>query len=470
MKVPVPLVGPSNTARVISQSAERTVNLYLELSLGNPRVPVALIGTPGLSLFLSPDAPMRGWHLLDGRLFIVFGTGIYDCDSLGALTLLASLSSSSGYVHCSDNAGKVVFGDGTGFFVLNLDTNTLTQVSADGDPLIGTYSQYIDGYTLYLIRDSGRWYNSSLNDPETVDGLAFEEAEGDPDDAVNLVVSNREVIVIGVRSTEYFTPSGDTDIPFARIDGGFIEAGCSEPRTVVEMDSSVFWVGQDDDGIGIVRRLAGYRGERISNNAVEKAIAESTGELTAYAYQEEGHTFYCLNTDNTTWCYDASLPGQIWHERAWTNPATGFFERQRQSQHIYAFGRHLVSDYETGDIYTQSLDVYADNGLPLVAMRRFQGKNEPGRESTHNSLEILMETGVGLDGTGQGSAPVCMLRFSNDSGRKWSQELRRSIGAVGNTLARVVFRRLGRSRQRIYELKISDPVRRYLTAAIEDVS
>ena len=70
-----------------------------------------------------------------------------------------------------------------------------------------------------------------------------------------------------------------------------------------------------------------------------------------------------------------------------------------------------------------------------------------------------MEAGVGLDGSGQGSAPKAILQWSNDWGHTWSNEHWARVGEIGSRFTRLIWRRLGNSRDRIYRVRIVDPVR-----------
>jgi hypothetical protein len=54
------------------------------------------------------------------------------------------------------------------------------------------------------------------------------------------------------------------------------------------------------------------------------------------------------------------------------------------------------------------------------------------------------------------STPQVVLRFSDDGGHTWSNEKYSTLGRVGEYLKRVIFRRLGTSRDRVYELTYSD--------------
>ena len=50
-----------------------------------------------------------------------------------------------------------------------------------------------------------------------------------------------------------------------------------------------------------------------------------------------------------------------------------------------------------------------------------------------------------------------MIRWSDDGGHTWSREHWTSAGKQGNYRARVILRRCGRSRDRIWEVVVSDP-------------
>jgi hypothetical protein len=83
----------------------------------------------------------------------------------------------------------------------------------------------------------------------------------------------------------------------------------------------------------------------------------------------------------------------------------------------------------------------------------------------HQEIQLDVESGVGLDGTQQGTNPQAMLQFSDDGGHTWSNEKWTSMGLIGQTKLRAIWRRLGSSRDRVYRIKISDPVKVVLIGA-----
>jgi hypothetical protein len=68
-----------------------------------------------------------------------------------------------------------------------------------------------------------------------------------------------------------------------------------------------------------------------------------------------------------------------------------------------------------------------------------------------------METGVGTV-SGQGVDPVVMMRVSRDGGHTWSNERTAGLGRLGEYTQRVFWNQLGRARDMVFEVRISDPV------------
>jgi hypothetical protein len=468
-RIQIGLVGPSSHTIQDHQSA-RTLNMYPEVNDADAKAPVALHSCPGLDLYADVSdyvlgAQIRGMHRMGERLFIQAANAITEVRGQIDFYQYASLSTFKGRVGMSDNAGKVIVGDGTGFYVLDPNTPfTAPPVLSSGDQILGTFSGFIDSRTIYVERDTGKFYYSALNDPTTVDGLNFATAEGDPDPIIALVIANREMIFLGPHSVEYWAPTGDADNPFQRISGGFSAHGCAARWSAQLFENSAVFVGQSDDGHGFVWRCgaAGSPPQRISSHAVDHDLTAALKNydhelITAYTYVERGHAFYVLNLPNgKTWAYD-SITG-LWHERAHLNPHTGLFERGRPDVHAFWQGVHYVGVYDDAALYVQSRAIYANGGTPLVRLRETPHIHAQGRWMRFNSLTVDMEVGVGLDGAGQGGDPQLMLQYSDDGGHTWSNEITRSIGRIGATKTQVRFGPLGRSRDRVFRLSVSDPV------------
>jgi hypothetical protein len=94
-------------------------------------------------------------------------------------------------------------------------------------------------------------------------------------------------------------------------------------------------------------------------------------------------------------------------------------------------------------------------------IRRLRQSPHLGQEQQwvfFSSFQLDLEAGVGLT-TGQGSDPQVMLQWSDDGGHTWSNEHWTSAGALGAYRRRAIWRQLGRSRDRVWRVVISDPVK-----------
>lgn len=460
--VPVPLIGPSQTGPLAQVASQQTVNWYL-VKPEREGDPWTLRGTPGLTLLGTLErTPIRGWHVHDGRLFAVAGARVYEVYSDGTSRDWGKINSVRDRVGMASSLNVIVIGDGAGYYALDLGAGT---VSAITDAPRGRFPVFFNQRILYQ-GENGQVFYSELNDPTNIPGLNFFTAESLPDEIVAVTTTEDQIWLHGVDSTETWYDSGDVDNPFQRIGGGVVYSGCGHPFTALRLDNSVWWVEKDKEGAGIVRRSQGFTPVRVSTSDIERFVSDSE-EITAYSYQEGGHSFYVLNSEIGTRAYD--LKTQEWHERAWLNRETGEQERQRQEFHAFVYGAHLVGDYESGKVYRQGLDLYTDAGQEIRRVRRSAHMAKSGQFITVGELWLDFATGVGLDGSGQGTDPLVMVRAAPE-GVSFGLERTESLGAIGETDAQVRFFDFGTGRKWVFEVSVSDPVFTALSGAVARIS
>ena len=457
-------IGPSYTFQSINFDCQRCINMYPELNelgTGKDKEVAALVSTPGLTRRVTlPTYPVRGiWTASNGEVYAVGGNKLYQLYSSWVATELGSLNTSTGRVSMADNGIQVIIVDGTDGYYYNMSTDTFAKIT-DPDFKPADLVTFMDGY--FLLNESGtkNFFWSGLYDV-TFDALDSAAVEGKPDNLLGLVAMNQSIYLFGSQSTEVFYNSGEADQPFQRNQGAVNDIGCAAVHTIQQMGTSLFWVGGDPSGSGIVYQMIGFQPKRISTYAIEQIIREigvtNLASAKAWCYQQGGHQFYCLNlpTHNATFVYDASTG--LWHERAYLN--TLALERSRADCHAEGFGYSIVGDYDNGKIYTQDLGVYTEDGVALVRERTAPHLSSEDVFIRHSSFQLDMEVGVGLSGTGQGTDPLAILTFSNDGGHSWSNEKFRSIGKAGEYRTRVIWNRLGVARDRVYRIRITDPVK-----------
>lgn len=469
-RVAFPFVGPAYSARSSNFDAQRCVNLYPELSgSGTSKSVAMLIGTPGLLLWSTlTGSTVRGLlRFDDNTLIAIVGSNVYRLDRSGTATNIGSVTAGVTPVSMASNGSVVMVGTGgTDGYFIDPAAGTTTPI-ADPDFTGAGNISYIDGYFLWNVPGTQKFQISRILST-AIEPLDFASAEGAPDKIIASIVDHREVWLPGENSTEVFFNSGNADFPFERIQGAFLETGCIAPNSIAKLDNSIVWLARDDRGHGTVVRAAGYTPQVISTRAVEYAIAKyaAIDDAIGFTYSQEGHLFYVLTfpTGNATWVYDSST--QEWHERAWRN-TDGSYNRIRANCQVEFAGKTLVGDWENGNIYQLDLNTYSDNGAALVRIRQCPHLNATYFYQFFSRLQVDFETGVGLN-TGQGSDPQAMLSWSDDGGHTWSNEMVATMGKIGEYKARSVWRRLGKSRDRIFRVSVSDPVKVIMIGAAVD--
>ena len=488
-----PILGSSYVIRSPNAADNRMVNLYPEVIAEGGLEAAYLQRCPGLRFIATVGTgPIWGEWTYNGMGYVVSGTQFYSVTPAGVATPIGAIDT-SGPVSMADNGTQLFIAADPKGYIYNFDTGVLAEIT-DEDFAGASTVGYLDGYFVFSEPNSQRIWVTTLFDGASVDPLDFASAEGAPDNVVGLVVNHREVWVFGTNSTEVWYNSGSADFPLTRIQGAYNEVGCVAPNSISKLDNSIVWLGQDARGQGIVYKANGYQAQRISTHAVEFAVQGyvNIADAVSYSYQQDGHEFYVINFPeaNTTWCFDASTGA--WHERR--GLLNGQFTRHRGNCFANLNGALIVGDYENGNLYAFDLDVYADNGQAQKWLRRWRalptGANDFKRTAQH-SLQLICETGVGLsgytqDGTllwsppdqsvladsqsrvrlgnpvAEGADPQVMLRWSDDGGHTWSNEHWRSMGQLGKTQTRVIWRRLGMTnklRDRVYEVSGTAPVK-----------
>ena len=463
-------IGASYRTRSPNFDAETCVNLYLEPGAPGSKARAMLLGTPGLRLFTTLTGPggVRGLYTASGgRCFAVCGLHLYELVAGGTATLRGTLATDTGPVDMADNGVELIVVDGTAAgYLLTLSGNAFAAISASGFAGSSRVA-FLDGYFVLARPGTQQCYVSGLYAGGTYDATDFASAESVPDQILALAVQRRELLLLGPRSGELWFNAGTPDFPLAPIQGTAFPLGIAAAYSVHALDT-FYWLTQDADGQGMVVRLQGYQPERISTHAIEYAINgySRIDDAIAYGYQEEGHAFYCLSfpTGNATWCYDAAT--RLWHARADLDSATGLLTRHRAQHHCYAFHTHLVGGEDDGRVYVSDLATYTNDTDPLVRRRTAPHLHQDRRLLYHSVFEVDVQAGVGLDGgVVPGTDPQILLQWSDDGGQTWSTERAASLGPQGQYTQRAVWRRLGRSRQRTYQVTVTDPVPVALLAA-----
>jgi hypothetical protein len=392
--------------------------------------------------------------VIDDLAYVVSGTELYSLDGTTATQISGTLPATGDIEWTASNIEIAMAVNGDGYII---DSSGLNAITDTDFPSVSDVA-YINGYFLWVTQDSGQFIWSAILDGQDYDALDFATAEESPDNLVGVIVDHEEILLFGTRTIETWVTTGDADAPFTRRLGATRERGAISRASITQLDNTVFFVGDDR----IVYRI-GDGLERLTSHAVEDALSQvawaDRAAIRGRAYAQDGHTFYVLDVPGQgTFAFD--LATGLWH--------------QRRSWGLTLWGGDVIADVEgewligsrtDGTIYKLDRDVFTEGFGPLEREATAGVPVMSGRPIAQ-SVSLDIQTGDGPL-TGQGATPQVMLDYSDDLGRTWSNEIRRSFGETGEYNTRVTWRRLGRMKApgRIYRFRVTDPVRTVIHGA-----
>jgi len=360
-----------------------------------------------------------------------------------------------------------------------------------------------DNYFIYTRPDTQQFAVSDLLSPIT-QGLSFGSKFTSPDNLVSLIANNGQLFLLGEKSSEVWNDQGTTPVAYQRIPGSSTQQGIIAPFSVARVGNSFAYVSQNIRGLNQVVLMNGYVPQRISTHAVENSLLDQyTEDAIAYTYQLEGHEVYVVSfpTIDITWAYDFTT--QLWHKWLWVDTYDQYHRHRSNCAAVFQ-NYVVVGDWENGNLYQLDQNNYTDNNQSIRRLRRAPHITSDLQRQYFDELQLQFQPGVGIQGfsrdrniylgspyyiSGTGSLiigyqdidvlgdagqlsirdvlynPQAMLRWSNDGGSTWSKEYWQDIGQQGKYKNRAIWRRLGMSRDRIFEVVVSDPVKAVIVSA-----
>jgi hypothetical protein len=389
-------IGPSFIPRLQSRNADcqQTMNFYLEMIESQQgKSAAALYPTPGLKLFSAlPEAPVRGQYQFGGRAFAVAGVSLYELMADGSYTNRGTVRNDGKPARLTANQNQLLICSTGNVYLLTLATNVLTTQTMLGPVFDVTYC---DSYFIALLQN--KFQISALLDGSSWPGLQVVEPSVFPDDLVAFVVDHRELAIAGPKQTVIYQNTGSTSIFDPIGAGAFLEMGSAARYAAVKLDNTVYWLATDERGAITAQKMQGYSPQRISTHAIEFAWSgyATVADAVGYSYSDQGHGFWVLYfpTADKTWVFDVAT--QTWHERGFWNAPIAKYNAHRSWNHQYAFGKHLVGDWKTGNVYEMSINALDDFGNPIRRVRRAPIVAVEGERLFHAKLQVDLEPGLG---------------------------------------------------------------------------
>lgn len=428
--MPALLLGLSAYSRADGALAPvRLVNLIPEDAPTSPTGKV-LLGRPGLEE-VQDWADLRGVYrdagVFDNDLFSVAGTTLRrDTTTLGTVSGDDRIE----WAYTVD--GLFVLGGG---IVYQYDGSTLEATAFPDDAAVASLAQ-IDNILVAVRQDTGTVYFRLPGDT-TWNGLDYFSAEREPDPAIAVRQLNDLLYVFGRSSVELFAPTGDATVPFGRVDGASFARGCKDRDSIVGLDNTLFFVGEDS-----VAYRADSVPQRISDHGIEERLRQSL-TASAFSFSWDGHKLWVVELDGETLAYDVASGS--WIQLTYDGgrfPGLGWYD----GVDAYVGGAKLWKLADRADDDGQEMERVFTSIAPV---------NAP---VTCHALEVILSPGVSeVDG----EQAIVQTRLSRDQGRTWGDWRDAQIGFSGEYRKRARLRRWGMldAPGAAFEHRITDPVK-----------
>jgi hypothetical protein len=412
-----------------------TVNMYYEQGgIMQSRLPLKAVVEVGTGP-IQATAQKNG--VFNGDRFTISGGKAYrNTTQLGNVvgTGPASIAMRNGEVLF--NAGGAIYSyNGTDFVTVSFPGNA-TQVF------------HTNGYFIALKADTGFWFFSAKFNGRSWDLLDYAEIESSPDNVSWAVVLDGLIVFAGPESIEFWSPTGNPDLPYTPIQNRIFEQGIIAPGCMVQDDNSFFWIGND--------RIFYRNGEvpqAIGGDFLTERI-EASSSWRLYLLKDERHKFVCIRLDTETWVYDLTT-GEVCEFRSYqkTNFRCGPDFGDDSTGTIWAWGEYGNSDEPV-------VERILTAGERLVAPK------------IYDNVTLECEVGTTPYLTGNYVDPSFEYRFSDDGANLWTAWETETLGEQGDYRKVVEFRALGMYNMPgfMMQVRMTNPVPFRVSSIYENVN
>ena len=334
--------------------------------------------------------------------------------------------------------------------------------SVTGANVTARTGAFLDGYFFVNQPYTNLFFFSSINDGTQWSTLDTGAKQASADALVGMLVDHENLWLFGDNTTEVWYDAGTSPpaIPFSRVSGGVLPIGTVSPWNMCSLSNGPAWIGADSRGTVAAWYAQGLTPQRISTHALEQIWADynALNDVTAYVYQQGGHLFWVVNfpSGGATWVYDATE--NMWHQRGSLisgsqGPCVARF-------HCYAYGSHYCGDFQSGKIYTMDHRVYTEAGAAITRQRAAPYISHENQWTFFSRFRLDAENSGALNP---------LLDWSNDGAVTFIDQAATTSNVAG-VLAQYDWRRLGKSRARVFRVTTTAAVKvAFVNAYVETI-
>lgn len=460
-------VGTKSTSPAIT--AQRRINCHVDIRKEEDRTSYALVGRPGLRLFLSSlgSQPIRGlWAaptLTVPVMFVAIADRLYSVNNGGVVTLLGNLLTNSGDVSMADDGTYLVVVDGQFGYVYNTTTTAFTQITDGNFTASPQTVTWLDNYFIVSSGTSTRQFQlsqiSPSVDPTVWPAVQIGFASSGGGKLQHAMADHGVLNLFGDVYTEFWQDTGSPDLPFAKIPGASQQFGLAAPFSIATHDNSLAGLFQDRGGALVAAKLAGFGIRKISDSDIDYLLknAGSVSDAQGIGFVVGGHPILLLNMPSAdlSLAYDGL-------SNVWTEYKSYGHEHFKGLKGCFFMGQQYMSDHENGNLYVFDPAIYTDNDGALSMEVWSKHIWNDDKYIGISQVQVDVQSGVGAV---TDDPPVMDLQVSKDGGNTFFSVGYSSVGTTGEYTQRVKWNNLGAARDWVLKLVVTDPVKRVITGA-----
>ncbi len=354
----------SNVTRSKNVSPQEAINLIIErVDVGAHKVDLYAYRRPRLKVWTRlSNGPVRGLFFQDNRMFAVSGNRFYECFQTQTSVSRGLIAVDANPATIDSNGqedGHQLFVVSGGFgYIYDLVADTMAQISDPGFVTPALMGAFLNSLFISLKANSNQFNWSKILDGTDWNSLDVARPSQSSDRVLAIKAIHGQLWLFQSLNTSVWWNSAVGNTTFQPIDSARIQHGIAGSFAVSPCDNTLYWLSQNIDGSRVVMRAEGYNAVRVSTHAIETFLSSlaRVSDAVAWTYQDEGHTFFVLYlpTSDFSLIYDVS--SGTWVKWSQWDPDVSKDFPYLGFCHVYAFGKHLVGDRQSGTIYEQILE------------------------------------------------------------------------------------------------------------------
>lgn len=465
-QLPLVMTGGTKFGRYPKISIQQTYNMlnsdgfcvpYSGYKLAAP----ILASSQGRGIFTSQKA---------NRMFVVIGNGFYSISDNLNITRIHDIDSSLGDVFMDENNNnEIAICDKENIYIYNYSTGIFVTAVLQ-DPFIPGYISFQNGRFIAPALGTNVWRLSGLNNGTSwlSDSFFIGELSTKPDVCVaaeRFPGRGNLLYVFGQTVVEQWTDVGFNLFPYQRNSTTNIDYGCINSATIASNNTTMVWVGSNEQTGPVLMYSTGGDVQKISNDGLDFQFGNLTDPTNCYGFlfQQDGHQLYQFTwpADNLSYVFD-------FNTKQFSTLCDEYMNAHIAKKAVYFNNNYYFISFKDGNLYQfdSELTTYDGNEIPRVIVCPTIRLPDSSRFSINN-LTFVIEQGIYYDD--QTIPQKVHLSVSKNGGQSFGSIWSKELNAVGNRKNRLNYWNLGAANEFIPQFRFWGLNRFVLTDGIASI-